>query len=111
MDTFVGDTIRINLNTGIDISGYSTLCIKYKKPDGTTGAWPATIDPSNSNKMYYDCETEDIDQSGEWAIQASVEEGAQQLNSRWVRFDVYNPIKEACATTLAPTTLAPTTAP
>lgn len=105
MDTFVGDTIRININTGIDISGYSILCIKYRKPDGTTGAWTATIDPTDSTRMYYDCDTEDIDIAGEWVIQASVEEGALQLNGRWVRFDVYGPLLEECpaaATTSPP---------
>lgn len=105
METYVGDTLKLIINTGIDISGYSTLCIKYRKPDGTIGTWAATIDPSDNKKMIYTCDTEDLDQAGEWVVQASVEEGAQQLNGRWIRFDVHEPLREACgATTVAPTT-------
>lgn len=107
MDTYVGDTIQLTINTGIDISGYSTLCIKYRKPDGTIGTWTAAINPANSNQMFYTCETEDLDQPGEWVIQASVEEGAEQLNGRWVRFTVHEPLRQVCGATTA----APTTAP
>ena len=107
MDTYVGDTIQFIINTGIDISGYSTKCIKYRKPDGTVGTWAAAINPTNSKQMIYTCDTEDLDQAGKWVIQASVEEAAQQLNGRWIRFDVHEPLREACSATTA----APTTAP
>jgi len=32
MDTFVNDTIRLSVNANIDLSGYATLQIRYKKP-------------------------------------------------------------------------------
>lgn len=107
MDTYVGDSIQLKINTGMDISGYPDLCIKYRKPDGEVGTWTAVVDPSNNNVMLHTCEVEDLDVAGEWIIQASVKGGAQQLNGRWVRFSVFEPLRVECGATTA----APTTAP
>ena len=91
-ETFVGNTIRIRLNTSIDLSTYSDYGIKYKKPDGTTGVWVATLD-SNVKRIYYDTAIADLDQAGVWVLQAEVLDGATVvLNGKMVNFTVYEPI-------------------
>jgi hypothetical protein len=92
METFVGDTIRLILDTGIDISGYTTLLMRFKRPDGTTGEWSASLHSTNHKWMEYTTYDYDLDQDGIWAIQAYVESAAAFLHGKWVDFTVYNPI-------------------
>jgi len=105
MDTFVNDTIRLSVNANIDLSGYATLQIRYKKP----GCWIATICATDSTYMYYLTSIGDLDQAGEWLIQGMALDAGVHLTGRWCRFMVYDPLREFC-TTVAPTTVAPTTA-
>jgi len=115
MDTFVNDTIQLIIDTNIDVSGYSTLLIKYRKPDGTIGCWPATLCPGNDNCITFTTSIGDLDQSGEWLIQAVAEDTGIALHGRWVAFDVHKPLLATCPpptttlTTVPPTTVAPTT--
>ena len=51
METFVGDSIKLMLDTNQDLSGYSNLFIKYIRPDGTTGNWASSECPTNNNVM------------------------------------------------------------
>ena len=110
MQTYVGDTNRITLDTNIDVSGYATLQIKFRRPDWTTGKWTATIDPSDNNRMYYDLTESDLDQEGTWRLQANAKNNptAQDLHGKWVDLRVLTPYPD---TTTPPTTAAPTTAP
>lgn len=108
METFVNDTIQLTIDTNIDISGYATLLIKYKKPDGITGCWTAAACLADINYMTYTCVHGDLDIPGRWLIQALAQDIGVKLTGRWVEFMVYDPLSEFC-TTLAPTTLAPTT--
>lgn len=93
METFVGDTIKIILNTYIDCSSYETLVIKFKKPSGITGTWPATMETDNT-KISYVTEPSDLDEKGEWAIQAHVEAAGAQLHGKWAAFTVFEPIAD-----------------
>jgi len=110
MDTFVNDTPRLTVDANIDISGYATLQIRYKKPDGTTGCWDATLCPTDDECMYYDPAIGDLDQEGEWLIQGVALDAGVRLTGRWCSFEVYDPLAMYC-TTVAPTTAVPTTAP
>lgn len=105
METFVNDTVKFTIDTNIDVSGYSTLSIKYKKPDGTTGCWSATVCPADNNCMTYTCAYGDLDIAGEWLIQALAQDTGVQLTGLWEKFQVHNPLAEWC------TTPVPTTAP
>lgn len=89
-ETFVGDTIRITLRTGIDISTYATLKMKYVKPSGVKGEWIATKDPADNTKIYYVTEESDLDESGLWALQAHVEDLDFSLTGLPVNIQVYN---------------------
>jgi hypothetical protein len=109
MDTFVNDTIQLNINTNIDISGYATIFIKYRRPDGTVGCWIAALCIGDNSCMTYTTINGDLDQSGEWLIQAVAEDVGVALHGRWTSFDVHEPLTATCPplTTLAPTTAAP----
>ena len=109
MDTFVNDTIRLSVNANIDLSGYAVLQIRYKKPDGTTGCWVATICATDDTYMYYDTVIGDLDQAGEWLVQGMALDAGVRLTGKWCSFMVYDPLREFC-TTVAPTTMVPTTA-
>lgn len=107
MQTFVGNTPTITLQTGVDVSGYTTWLIHYRKPNGITGCWTATVCPADDECITYDSGPTDIDVAGDWTLQAYVE-GAAGVNHHglWVTFKVHDPLLETC-TTLAPTTAAP----
>lgn len=109
METYVNDTIRITVDAGIDISGYSTLQIRYRRPDETIGCWIATQNPNDVQRMYYDCAYGDLDQAGDWIIQGIALDTGVRLTGKWRKFKVWDPIRQTC-TTAAPTTTPPTTA-
>jgi hypothetical protein len=46
--------LRIRLTVGQDITGATTVKIKYRKPDGTEGSWDATIEDAVNGIIYYD---------------------------------------------------------
>jgi hypothetical protein len=112
METFVGDVIDIIVQTGITLTGATDLLIKYRKPDGTTGAWVSTIVGGAVTYMHYETIKGDLDQNGVWQLQAYAEFGATVGNGKIVNVRVHNPISIwNILTTAAPTTAPPTTAP
>lgn len=108
METFVNDTIQLIIDTNIDVSGYTILQVRYRKPDGTLGCWAASLCPANDDCMTYTCVCGDLDQSGRWLIQAVVLNAGVRLTGRWIEFIVHDPLVEFC-TTVAPTTVPSTT--
>ncbi len=62
--------IDITLDAEIDISTATTHEIRYKKPDGTKGAWTATI--VDDTTLQYITESGDLDYEGEWKLQIYV---------------------------------------
>lgn len=109
METFVGDTIRFSVETGIDLSGYATLQIKFRRPNRSIGIWTATIDPTDDSKMYYDTGVDDLNADGQWFLQANAKDGPTvDLHGQWVEVKVMTPFGD---TTTPPTTVAPTTLP
>lgn len=111
METFVGDTIRISVETGIDLSGYGTLQIKFRRPNESIGIWSATIDPTDDSKMYYDTDETDLNMEGQWFLQANAKDAGPptaDLHGQWVEVKVMEPFAD---TTSPPTTAAPTTLP
>jgi len=106
VETFVGDTIIIRVDAGIDLSTYDDLYIKFRRPNGTVGHWVAILDPTNNLRMYYLTDTNDLNLAGEWTIQAHAEELNVHLHGKLVTFDVLDPIAE---TSSPPTTAPPTT--
>lgn len=92
METFVGDTIDIILETDIDVTGFSTLHMRYVKPDGTAGYWEAEVDPGDDTRLIYTTVEEDLDLRGTWRIQAFVQENGTRLHGKWAEFHVFQPL-------------------
>lgn len=68
---YVGDIgTKIKLNAGESITIQTTLEIRYKKPDGTTGTWIASVE--DSNYAIYVTLSGDLDQAGTWEFQIYV---------------------------------------
>jgi hypothetical protein len=110
METFVGDNIDIVVYTGITLTGATTLLIKYRKPDGSTGAWTATIVGGAPTYMHYVTQAGDLDQNGIWQLQAYVILGGAVGDGRIVSVKVMDPISLfGVLSTPGPTTLVPTT--
>lgn len=88
METFVGDTVRIVLNTAMDISGYGTMKIRYRKPSGFTGSWDAILYPGTTESMFYEAGETDLDIPGIWAAQAYIAATGFRLHGLWAEFTV-----------------------
>ena len=71
---YVGQTaLIIRVTTGIDLSTASAVQIKYKKPDGTTGAWTGTVYNETRGIISYTiASASDLDQEGDWIAWAYV---------------------------------------
>ena len=98
---FKTDTVRLILNTGKVLTGIGVLKIKYKRPDGSSGFWNATID-SDPNRLYADVV---FDTKGIWQVQAYTLQAGKSYHGMWSDVKVYEQI--AFTTTIAPTTPAP----
>ena len=74
-DANVGDVgFQIFLATGVDVSGASSLAIRYRKPDGTEGEWAATATTLNGQDgiQHVTAAASELDQAGVWHLQAEV---------------------------------------
>lgn len=67
--------LKIILDTGIDVSDSSSTIIKCRKPDKTVQLWSAEVDSENTSYIYHITETGDLDQKGDYELQAYVEFG------------------------------------
>jgi hypothetical protein len=66
------DSLRIQLTTGVDITGATTTKIKYKKPSEATGDWDATVEDVGAGSIYYDLTGTELDEVGTWTFWAYV---------------------------------------
>ena len=108
MQTFVGDTVYLIVETGVDLTSLTTRYLKFRRPDGTTGKWSVSFDGSNETVMTCHLSNTDLDMAGVWAIQAYAAVGTEVYHGDFVSFTVDNKIP---LTTAPPTTVAPTTLP
>lgn len=72
---FAGNSKLVSFDTGQDLSAYATKQILYRKPDGTTGAWAATV---NGTKLEYQV-TDQFNQLGVWELQPVAFTGTTRL--------------------------------
>jgi hypothetical protein len=71
-DGYLNDTgTLISIDLQEDLSTYAVLIIKYKKPDETTGEWPAVL--NGLGTVTYTTEYGDLDMVGTWYVQVYVE--------------------------------------
>ena len=90
METFVGDSVKITLSTGVDLTTATQMLIKYEKPDGTTGSWTPVL--SGDSSMEFNTMTSTLDQRGTWRLQAFAAFGAARLHGRWAELKVFGPL-------------------
>jgi hypothetical protein len=70
---FVGQSaLRITLNTFTDLEDVISVVIKYKKPDGKTGDFPAAVGDTARGVIFHECIEGEIDVSGWWSFWAFV---------------------------------------
>jgi len=63
--------LKIILNVGVNIDASTTRQIKYRKPDGTSGYFAATLESSTSIS-YTTTSTADLNIKGSWKLQAYI---------------------------------------
>lgn len=69
---FNGQTITLQLDTDVDLSGYTGV-ILYKKPNGVSGEWEGDI---TDDTVSYDVQEEDTENyPGVWYVQAKATNG------------------------------------
>jgi len=66
------NALRIELTTGVDITGATVKKIKYKKPSETEGYWNAQVSSATNGVIYYDVISTEIDESGTWTFWAYI---------------------------------------
>ena len=81
----IGTIVRYTTET--DISGASTLTLKYMKPDGTTGSWTASVYSTYSAQFTTTTSTH-LDQAGKWLLQVYAELAAWEGHSAKKEFTV-----------------------
>lgn len=116
MKVFENDTIKLILNTGMDISSFNNYRIKYESPSGVRGNWAATLCGSSNLCLQA---TVVFDEHGIWKVQAYVRKPAPDRIYHGKKADVkvFKAISDLTTapptttlTTAAPSTSAPTTA-
>lgn len=70
MSVHVTQTLKVVLDTGIDVTGAGSLAILYRQPNGTEGSWTATQVSSDETKI--ESENTIPDDRGVWTFQAKV---------------------------------------
>jgi len=85
---YKGQFFRISVSTGLDLTGATSLVIKSTDPDGVKTDWPATIDPTDSTKMYYDCQG--LSKSGLWNVYAKATFQSGSIPGDVTSFTIYD---------------------
>ena len=65
---FIDQPYKLELDTEVSQATATNPNISYRKPSGTTGTWPGTIDGEN---IFYIVTSSDNDESGTWKFQAA----------------------------------------
>ena len=87
---FVNDIgTLIQVDVGSDITGATTSQIKYVKPNGDQGYWDASV---STQYLQYTTQDGDLDQKGEWKIQAYVVLPGGTWHGETTRFEVVEPL-------------------
>lgn len=67
--TYLGQSFKQSLNTGIDLSSYIEVEIKYRTPSGIEGEWNASVAaPATDGIIYYEIPDGVLNETGVWQI-------------------------------------------
>jgi hypothetical protein len=64
--------LRITLKTFADLEGVLSAVIKYRKPNGKTGEFAASVGDAAKGVIFHECIEGEIDVSGWWAFWAYI---------------------------------------
>jgi hypothetical protein len=64
--------LRITVKTFTDLEGIISAVIKYHKPDGSTGEFPAGVGDEAKGIIFHECIEEEIDLAGWWVFWAFI---------------------------------------
>jgi hypothetical protein len=64
--------LRITLKTFTDLEGIESALIKYRKPDGMCGSFPAGVSDAGGGIIFHECIEGEIDIPGWWAFWAFI---------------------------------------
>jgi hypothetical protein len=82
---------QIILDCGSDISSATVRKIKARKPSGALVEWTAAA--SGSNSITYTTATNDIDEAGNWQLQAYIEVTGGKFHGETLALPVYSAFK------------------
>jgi len=73
MKIFCGQSaLRITVKTFVDLENIESAVIKYRKPDGSNGEFPAAVGDTEQGIVLYECIEGDIDILGWWSFWAFI---------------------------------------
>jgi hypothetical protein len=64
--------LRITLKTFTGLEGINSAVIKYRKPDGSAGEFPAGVGDSVKGIIFHECIEGEIDKAGWWVFWAFI---------------------------------------
>jgi hypothetical protein len=70
---YVGQSaLRITVKTFTDLEGITSACIKYRKPDGSTGIFNAGLGDAGKGVIFHECLEGELDMAGWWVFWAFI---------------------------------------
>ena len=64
--------LRITLKTFCDLEGIENAVIRYRKPDGKVGNFPAAVGDTENGVIFHECIEGELDKSGWWSFWAFI---------------------------------------
>jgi hypothetical protein len=64
--------LRITLKTFADLEGVVSAVIRFRKPDGKKGEFPAAVGDTAKGVIFHECIEGEIDVSGWWSFWAFI---------------------------------------
>jgi hypothetical protein len=64
--------LRITLKVYTDLEGAEGVLIKYRKPDGAEGSFPAGVGDSGKGIIFHECIEGELDMAGWWVFWAFI---------------------------------------
>jgi hypothetical protein len=64
--------LRITVKTFTDLEDIENAVIRYRKPDGVTGEFPAAVGDSVKGVIFHECIEGELDVTGWWSFWAFV---------------------------------------
>ena|ERR1051325_5895999 len=64
--------VQLQIELGIDLTGYSSISYKVKKPDGTTTTWTPTVSNTAAGTTTYTTGSGDLGVVGTYSVQPQI---------------------------------------